>query len=148
MKKTFLYLLSLSFAAASCSQNLKTSEVPSIVQNTLQAKFSSAKEVEWKKKTSFYHAEFDLDKVEHEVEIDAAGKILAFTKEIKTDELPAAIALVISSEMPDYSIDEVATLEIGGIVYYQVEVEKKGTKDKKLVYGGDGKLMTAINYID
>ena len=36
----------------------------------------------------------------------------------------------------------------GGIVYYQVELEKKGAKDKKLVYGGDGKLMTAINYID
>ncbi|HQV55625.1 MAG: PepSY-like domain-containing protein [Chitinophagaceae bacterium] len=148
MKKTFLYLVSLSFAVASCGQHLKTSQVPSIVQNTLQAKFSSAKEIEWKKNNSLYHGEFDIDKVEYEVQIDATGKLVAFTKEINTVELPAVIASAIARDMRDYSIDEVATLETGGIVYYQVELEKKGAKDKKLVYGGDGKLMTAINYID
>jgi len=148
MKKAFLYLISLSFAAASCGQHLKTSQVPSVVQNTLQAKFFSAKEIEWKMKNSLYHGEFDIGKFEYEAQLDATGKLVAFTKEIMINELPAAIASAIARDMPDYSIEEVATLETEGIVYYQVELEKKKAKDKKLVYGGDGKLMTTINYID
>ncbi|MEO5947530.1 MAG: PepSY-like domain-containing protein [Chitinophagaceae bacterium] len=148
MPKAYLYLLSLSIAIISCGQHLKTSQVPSIVQNTLQAKFSTAKEVEWKKKGSLYQAEFDIDTIEYEAQIDTSGKFLALTKEIKTNELPVAISSAISRELPDYSIDEVTTLETGGIVYYQVELEKKGAKDKKLVYGREGKIITTIKYID
>ncbi len=147
MKTILLSLVALSAGFLSCSQDIPANQVPSVVQNTFQSKFPNPTDVEWEKKDGFYEVEFDVNKIDHKAHIDPAGKMIMFKMEIRKDELPAAVATVVSQEYKDYDIDDADKLEKDGTTYYQVELDAKGKEDKLLVFTLDGKLAENINYM-
>lgn len=147
MKSAILLMTVISVSLVSCGQDIPASKVPSVVQNTVQAKFVNAVKIEWEKKNNFYEAEFDIDKTDYKVHVDASGKLLICKTDMKVSELPAAITSAISSEHGGYEIDDADKLDKDGTIYYQVELDAKGKKDKRLVYTADGKLAQNITYM-
>lgn len=146
---TWILLIGIAslFSLCSCSQDIPADKVPSVVVNTLQAKFGAPGKIEWEKKNTLYEAEFKMDSTEFAVYIDPAGKLVMSKLDIKENELPPAVATILSTEYTGYKIDDAEKVEKDGIIYYQVELEAKGRKDLELVFSADGKLSTQINYL-
>lgn len=129
------------FSLSSCSQDIAASKVPSVVLNTVQAKFGVANKIEWERKKDLYEAEFKIDSLEYAVYIDPAGRLVMHKIDIKENELPAAVLTVIRTEYSGYKIDDAGKIDKEGVTYYQVELEGKGKKDIELIFSADGKLV-------
>ncbi len=147
MKSIILLITVASVSLVSCGQDIPASKVPSVVQNTVQSKFANAVDIEWEKKSNFYEAEFDIDKIDYKAHVDASGKLMGCKIDMKVSELPAVITTAISNEHTGYEIDDADKLEKDGTIYYQVELDAKGKKDKQLVYTTDGKPAQNITYM-
>jgi len=146
--KYFTLIVSVSlFSLWSCSQDIPADKVPSVVLNTVQAKFGNAAKIEWEKKNNLYEAEFKMDSIDYSVYIDPAGKLVMQKQDVKKNELPAALSTVIRTEYNDYKIDDVEKVVKDGVIYYQVELEGKGKKDLELVFTADGKPALQMNYL-
>ena len=147
MKFLTLVVTASLFSLCSCSQDIRADKVPSVVLNTLQAKFGNAVKIEWEKKNNLYEAEFKMDSTDFSVYIDPTGKLLMHKQDIKKNELPASLSTVISTEYNGYKIDEAEKVVKDGVIYYQVELEGKGKRDLELVFTADGKPAPPMNYL-
>lgn len=147
MKTISLLIAAVSISVSSCAQDIPTSKVPSVVQNTVQAKFANATNTEWEKKNNFYEAEFKINKIEYTVYIDSTGKLVKHKMDMEVKDLPSAIIAAIGRDHAGYEIDEAEKLEKDGVIYYQVELEKKGEKDKELVFSSTGAIAAGIIYM-
>ena len=147
MKNTILIVTASLFFLYSCSQDIPNSKVPSVVLNTVQAKFGSANKIEWEKKNNLYEAEFRRDSIEYTVYVDPEGKLVMYKMDIKENELPTAVSSIIRTEYIGYQIDDAEKIEKDGVTYYEVELEGKGKKDLKLNFSADGKLAPEMSYL-
>jgi hypothetical protein len=148
MKRTAFILLAVAITAASCSQEIPVSKVPSVVQNTLQAKFPSTTGTEWEKKNNLFEAEFKNNNTEYTAHLDPAGKLIMYKMDIPIADLPAVITAAIGRDHAGYDIDDAEKLDKDGISYYQVELESKGKKDKKLVFSATGEPASHITFME
>jgi uncharacterized membrane protein YkoI len=148
MKNILLISIAASISLVSCGQDMPAEKVPSVVQNTVQSAFGAVLNIEWEKKKQYYEAEFDRDSIEYTACIDATGKLLMYKADIALTTLPAAIATTIGVDHAGYTIDDTEKLEKDGLVYYQVELEAKGKKDRKLVFTADGKTTQQVQYLN
>jgi uncharacterized membrane protein YkoI len=146
MKSVFLLVAAISIGAASCGQNIASSKVPSVVQNTVQAKYASAAKLEWEKKQKLYEAEFTINNTDYSVMIDETGKIVSSKTNILVADLPAEVTAAIAKDYGGYTIDEAEKVEKDGVTYYQVELEAKGKKDREVVFTTAGVSTKAISY--
>lgn len=147
MKPILLFVAAVSLSMASCAQDIPASKVPSVVQNTVQAKFATASNIEWEKKNNSYEAEFDMANTEYSVYVSADGKLIVYKLDIPASELPSPVTTAINRDHAGYRIDDADKIEKDGLTYYQVELEAKGKKDKNLVFAADGKLAEKIPYM-
>lgn len=147
MKSVTLFVTATMFSFFSCSQDIPGSKVPSVVLNTVQAKFGTAPKIEWEKKNTLYEAEFKKDSTEYTVYIDSAGKLVMYKLDIKESDLPGAVSTIISTEYIGYKVDDTEKVEKDGTTYYQVELEGKGKKDLKLNFSADGKTTPGMSYL-
>ena len=146
--KYFTLIVTVSlFSLWSCSQDIPADKVPSVVLNTVQAKFGNAAKIEWEKKNNLYEAEFKMDSIDYSVYIDPAGKLVMHKQDIKENELPAAVSTIISTEYKAYKIDDAEKVVKDGNTYYQVELEGKGKKDLELVFSAEGKPTPQMTYL-
>jgi uncharacterized membrane protein YkoI len=148
MKAIILLATAISFAASSCGQNIPTSKVPSVVQNTVQTKFANAVKIEWERKEKLYEAEFKIDKTEHSVLVDEAGTLISTKTDIEVARLPAEITAAIAKDYAGYTVDDAEKIDKDGVTYYQVELEGKGKEDKELIFTSTGETTKAISYIN
>ena len=145
--KLILLGMAASMSLVSCAQNISAKKVPSVVQNTVQAKFANASDIEWEKKSNLYEAEFNMGTVEYTALIDANGKLVVYKSNMMEKDLPAAVSAAITREHSGYTIDDLEKVEKEGITYYQVELEASGKKDMELVFSTDGSIASGISYI-
>lgn len=148
MKKFFSWIGIAALPLAACTQDIPADQVPSVVRNAVSTKFTNTNSIEWEKKNTNYEAEFKIDKTEHTVLVAPGGQVLWIKKDITSDKLPAIIAQGIRRDHPTLTIDDADQLEKDGVVYYQVELEKKNAKDMHLVYSIEGNIAKNITYID
>jgi len=150
MKREIVILIPLAFLIASCKgQNITKDKVPSLVSNTLKAKFPSTSDVDWEKHGNTYEAELDMnDSTELSVRIDESGKILMQKQDIASSELSINIATTIQNQYPGYTLDDIEKIDKDGTIYYQVELKAKGKKELNLVFSTDGKEEKNIAYWD
>ena len=148
--KTQLILFICAVAAASCSsKTIPPAKVPSVVVNTLHAQHPVAAGVEWERHKDYYEVEFDMDdSTDVTMRIDPSGKVLSGKEDVAINNLPASILQSIQTGYANYQVDAVEKVSIGGSVFYQLELDGKGSKDLKLVFGADGKVATGIPYWD
>ena len=145
--KFSIFILPIFFGACSCGDEIPVGDVPSLVQNSVKAKFPEAIDIDWKKNKVGYEAEFDLKNIEYNVHIDSTGKLILSKHDIKREEFPPAITTMLNTDYGGYKIDDAAVIEKDTLTYYQAELESKGKKDLKLVLLADGSLATQFKYV-
>jgi hypothetical protein len=91
MKKLILAACLLFSATLGYSQDIKETEVPSVVLNTFKQQYAKAEKVEWKLKAGLYKVEFKVAKDDHEIWLDKTGKVVKHKEEIKSAQLPKGI---------------------------------------------------------
>src|SRR3954463_11287853 len=95
--KTIALISILGLATLSCAgQKVKEADVPANVKQAFQKQYPNVKVSEWEKEQGNFEAEFEKNKVETSVLIDAQGKILETEVEIQISELPAAVKEYVS----------------------------------------------------
>ena len=147
MKVVFASVLIGACFLSACSDRIRQSNVPSVVQNTVAQQFSNASGVDWEKERQNFEAEFVKDSVEYKAIIDPSGSLVKYKQEQTTAQLPAPVMQTIQTQYKDFVIDEVEKIEQGNQVYYQVELENK-VKEMHLVFTADGAINTNLKYWD
>ncbi len=140
-----MLLAALLAGSAGLAQDVPASQVPAAVTKAFKAKFPTSTGIDWEKKGNLYEADFDVVLVDHKALFDETGKLVAYKRDIRNADLPAAIKKTIQADYKDYRIDEAQRLERNGVVYYQVELDGKPA-DQKLVFTKEGKVDAAQQY--
>jgi hypothetical protein len=150
MKEKIIGVCIVAGLLTACSnQEISSSKVPSVVLNAVSEQFPAQEEVEWKKLGNLYEAEVDLnDSVDITVQVNETGQVLLQKQDITTAELPASIQSAIQAQYAGYTIDEAEKLTKESRVYYQMELEASGKKDKKIVFSADGKEDSSTPFWD
>lgn len=147
MKNIIIACSVVGVVLAGCGNHVSESKLPSVVVNTVKSKYTSSDKIEWEKRSNGYEAEVKSGTNETNVLVDASGNIVMQKQEISKDSLPVAITDVINISYKDYTIDEVDRIEKAGVIYYQVELDGKGSpKDLELVFDSNGKPAAGIDY--
>lgn len=137
-----------AFALSSCGQGIAEKKLPSVVVNAVKTKYGNATNIEWEKRTNGYEAEFLQGQTELTVLVDNAGNLLMQKQDVDSTAIPVPVMNAINTNHPGYTIDDAEKLEKAGVSYYQLEIEKKGNKDLKLVFTADGKPANGVEYWD
>jgi biopolymer transport protein ExbD len=150
MKSLMVITLLSGLITASCTgQRLKQDKVPSVVVNTLKAKYPTANQVEWKKVSNQYEAELELNSNQDvTLRIDASGKTIMMKENLPVQELVPAVTAILKEKYAEYSIDDVDKIQKDGLVFYQVDLDARKEKDVKLVFIPDGTIAESQAYWD
>jgi hypothetical protein len=150
MRKHLMICIPMLLLLASCSsRRISRHKVPSVVLNTLQARYSNATNAQWEKDGILYEAEFDLnDGLEVTARIDETGKLLMEKQDVAVGELSREVLSVLQNLYKGYTIDDAEKVHKNGIVYYQIELDGKGKKDTHLVFSAMGKEEKNTPYWD
>jgi hypothetical protein len=142
--KTSMFTLCLVLMGYDASaQKLSENQVPPAVIKAFKVKYSAVQNVRWEKENKDYEAGFKINEIETSVLLDVAGNFLETESEIAHNALPKAIADAVAKNYADYEIEETSRIETGGIVSYEVEVEKE-KKSMDLIFDQNGKLLKAL----
>ena len=144
MKQLIAIAALLLFTTVTKAQDIPASNVPSVVLNTFNKAFPGALKIEWEMKAELYNAEFKLNRREHEVWINPKGAIVKHKKELRSAELPAAVANSIKQNYKGLRIDDVDRYEEGKQFFYKIELKKLGQPDQKVVLDSKGKLVNRV----
>lgn len=144
-KLPYLIALVLSLSFVSCENDITTSEVPSIVENTFKSKFVQAKNVEWEFANDTYEASFDVENVDHDALLDSSGNLLKYKHRIDGTAVPKGIRAFLAQNHPKGKWDDAEYIVDGNSKYFQIELEGFFT-DTKLVLDSSGKELSNIKY--
>ena len=150
MKKVWFILLPLvmvCFGISSCDDEDPMIDLPTIVDNYLNTNYPDYEVDESELETDCKGAEVYEVELEgpgdDEIELtfDSEGNFLYAETEIGIDELPAAVSSSISSNYPDYSIEEAEQLDMfDDTVRYEVEL-KSGSSTLEVIFAADGTVI-------
>jgi len=141
MKTLLILIPGLCVTLSLHAQTVSEESVPEIVRSGLPKSYA-AKGVKWSKEEANYEATFKKDGKEISLVIDPSGKTIETETEIKTAELPAAVATSIKRDYAGYSIEEAAKIvAANGEVTYEAEVEK-GKQTFELILAADGSILS------
>ena len=120
--------------------DLRQSEVPSVVLNGFKEKFPNASGVEWEKKADGYEVEFKLRKSKYLAQLNKEGVVIQYNHPINFRELPEAIQDKILVTYDQARIGEIDLFIIGKKSYYQIEIDE-GLKEKILLFNISGEQI-------
>lgn len=141
MKKIAILVASVLIVSCADAQKLKESEVPAKVKEAFAKKYPRAKVEDWEKEGADYEAEFELNKIESSVVIDAAGNFKETEQEIKSSELPKGVADYCAKNFADYKLDEAARItDASGKVTFEAEM-KKGKEHFDAIFDDKGNFI-------
>lgn len=143
MKAIILSAAVVITSITSCdAQYVSQSAIPSVVTNAFAKQFPKANDVDWEKKGDLYEVEFEtgLTNREHEILMDAGGKLVYHKQDIDESELPQAVKESVVKEFAGFSVGEIEKIESEGATTYEVEV-KKSPEEWDVVFSADGKIL-------
>lgn len=139
--KLILFFIALVAFNNSFAQDLRKSEVPSVVLNQFNSKFPKAFDVEWEKDGDLYKVEFETKwNNDHDVWFNSEGKIIKQKEELSARDLPQAIKDYINQEYKNYKVDDVDKITENNRIVYKVEVENR-KREINLFFNEDGTLV-------
>src|SRR5437588_10666421 len=107
-----LLIVLAAIPSIALAQQLSADNVPPVVRQACEAKFSGVRKVEWKLKSDHnYEAEFKLNGVEVAAKFDSNGKWLETETTIARAKLPPDVRATISKKFDGYKIIETQTVE-------------------------------------
>lgn len=145
MKKSLLTFCAAAIAGFVSAQDLKTSEVPSVVLSTFQTSFANATDVEWELRDNLYKADFEVSSVDHEIWIANDGTVKRVEKELTDKDLPVAIKNKIQAELGKFKIEDVTAITESNQVTYEVDLDSS-SEERTVLFSADATILS--NKID
>jgi hypothetical protein len=140
MKTTLLLLLVMMIGSSAFTQKIQEKDVPANIRAAFQKQYPKVTKAKWSKEGVNFEAEFDLNKEESSVLMDASGNLIETEVEIETSQLPKEIATYIKANYSNKSIKEAAKItDVKGIVTYEAEI-----KGKDLIFDSTGKFIKEV----
>lgn len=128
-----LLLTTLIYTDVFC-QDLKASEVPGVVKDSLKAKYPDVYVYEWEKKKKMYEAEFIIKGIKYEALFTKEGIWVSTTRDIKQKDVPQEVWNSLSKT--EYTAWKIDDIEEHNTPKYErlYEIELKLNKQKVVLY--------------
>ena len=141
MKQIIVLLVFTLVTANTLAQNISQKNVPAIVLNAFQLKFSNATGVKWKLEKGNYHVGFDVNNKENGLVISDRGIILRHQQDLYVSEIPKAVLETIKSKVVLFDIiNDADRFEEGKKIIYKINLKING-KTHEFEMNERGKLM-------
>lgn len=124
--------------------DIRTSDVPVAVVETLQVKFPNVSGAEWESKRGYYVADFWQEGIETHVWIDqrAEWKMTGLDFGTNLQLLPETVRSAFQGgQYGSWRVDDIDKYERTDGIFYLIEVETNGQQDRDLFFGEDGILL-------
>lgn len=135
-----LLLLAVPLTFVSCDDdddNNKFNFVTEAVHNAFQNLYPQVQPYDWEIEGAYVKAEFYKDNVHSEAYFTPEGTWVRTETDFR-GTLPEAVTTYLTTNYPDYTVDEVDWVETPNGNYYEVELEKPGTPDVRVNVKEDG----------
>jgi hypothetical protein len=147
MKRIFLigsFALAL-FVNTATAQDLKQSQVPSLIVNSFQKSFPKTSDVEWELDGEYYKVEFEtgLFGTDHDAWFDKTGKLIRHKEEISKSGLPQKVLAKINSDFKGYRVEDVKKITEGDKVTYTLDLETI-SEEWKVAFDSNGNVLSKV----
>jgi uncharacterized membrane protein YkoI len=127
-------------------EKIPLSEVPKAVIDAVKAKFPGAKiekaEKEVEDGKTYYELSLELnDDEDLEVKAKPDGTIVEIEKEIKAEDLPAAVTAALKDKYPGAKIKEAEEVTKGTTVSYEVQIVTADKKKLEVTLDKNGNIL-------
>ncbi len=150
MKKNwyFILVLALGFVGLqSCSDDDDDDvKVTTAVREAFNAKFPNATRVDWEMKHNYFVADFWENGVEYDAWFSQDTELKMLESDVRgVESLPEPVLNAFkATSYTEWRVDDIDKYERGTEVFYLIEIEKKGEKDRKLFYSPEGTLLKDV----
>jgi hypothetical protein len=139
MKSIFVFIVTMTFFVSGVlGQEIKSSEVPSVVKSALMKKYPEATKVSWEKENGNYEANWGGKSGEDTAaQFTPQGVFVEIERAISINELPASVKSYVKEHENGAAIKEAAHItDANGKVTYEAEI-----KGKDLIFDENGKFL-------
>ncbi|MNU12015.1 hypothetical protein D3C71_00360 [compost metagenome] len=143
MKNLILTISILGLSITNISaQDIRQSEVPSVILNHFQKSFPKAADIDWEIKGNYYEVEFETGFLgdDHKILYSRDGKLVRHEEEISKSNLPKTVLASIKRSFNGYRTDDIKKITEGGKVIYNVEL-KSNSQEWKVVFDAQGRIL-------
>ncbi|VXC14439.1 MULTISPECIES: PepSY-like domain-containing protein [Chryseobacterium] len=143
MKNLILTISILGLSITNISaQDIRQSEVPSIILNHFQKSFPKAADIDWEIKGNYYEVEFETGFLgdDHKILYSRDGKLVRHEEEISKSNLPKTVLASIKRSFNGYRTDDIKKITEGGKVIYNVEL-KNYSQEWKVIFDAQGRIL-------
>ena len=142
MKKSIFMVAVLAISLVACAQN-----PPKSVVDNFNMKFQNATKVKWdQEEANEWEAEFKMNGDAMSASFDNAGKWLETEKELKKNQLPAAVQNAFNSQYAGFKMDEASAIEKPDFKGYELGIEK-GEEALEILITADG-TITSVKKVE
>ena len=143
--KNLIFIIALTAATNILfAQQLKDKDIPKIVKEKIKNLYPNISTVKWEKENGMYEAEFENNKIETSLLIDAEGKLFETETEIEINALPENIKVSVTRNYPEKIIKEASKIiDSNSEIFYEVEID-----NKDLVFNEAGRLIKQAENVD
>lgn len=124
--------------------DIRVSDVPAAVLNTLEAKYPNVSRAEWESKQGYYVADFWQEGIETHVWIDskAEWKMTELDFGVNLQLLPDVVQRAfLDGQYANWRVDDIDKYERADRTFYLIEIETKGEQDRDVYYAEDGSIL-------
>jgi len=143
MKNLILTISILGLSITNISaQDIRQSEVPSVILNHFQKSFPKAADIDWEIKGNYYEVEFETGFLgdDHKILYSRDGKLVRHEEEISKSNLPKTVLASIKRSFNGYRTDDIKKITEGGKIIYNVEL-KNYSQEWKVVFDAQGRIL-------
>lgn len=143
MKNLILTISILGLSITNISaQDIRQSEVPSVILNHFQKSFPKAADIDWEIKGNLYEVEFETGFLgdDHKILYSRDGKLVRHEEEISKSNLPKTVLASIKRSFNGYRTNDIKKITEGGKVIYNVEL-KNYSQEWKVVFDEQGRIL-------
>lgn len=116
----------ISISLMACAQKeTKTSDIPDAVKAKVATLYPDVTDIDWTKENADYEAEFDVNKTETSLLIDANGNLKETEVEMDVASLPQPVRDAVNKINPGGKIKEASKItRADGTVVYEAEIKQ------------------------
>lgn len=130
-----------------CDDNDDVTNLPEVIENAFNDKFPDATWVEWERKAGYYVAEFRQESMDVDAWYDKQGiwKMTESDFGRNLSLLPQAVQDAFQSgAYSQWMLDDIDKYECPDKVFYRIEIQTAGKRDRNLFYSPEGLLLKDV----